>query len=79
MLGVELDGERAVGVRVRRGRHDQELLRAEREVLLSAGAIGSPQLLLLSGIGPADELRDVGVEVRHDLPGVGATCRTTRS
>ena len=46
-------------------------LRAEREVMLSAGAINSPQLLLLSGIGPADELRAAGVQVRHDLPGVG--------
>ena len=42
-----------------------------REVILSAGAIGSPQLLLLSGIGPADQLRSVGVAVNHDLPGVG--------
>ncbi|MGH2944535.1 MAG: GMC family oxidoreductase, partial [Solirubrobacteraceae bacterium] len=47
------------------------LLRAAREVVLCAGAIGSPQLLQLSGIGAADELRDVGVTVRHDLPGVG--------
>ena len=46
-------------------------LRARREVVLSAGAIGSPHLLLLSGIGPAEELRAAGVAVRHDLPGVG--------
>jgi choline dehydrogenase len=71
VLGVEMEGDRAVGVRVRKGRRDSELLRAEREVLLSAGAIGSPQLLLLSGIGPAEELREAGVQVRHDLPGVG--------
>lgn len=45
--------------------------RARREVLLSAGAINSPKLLLQSGIGPADELRQVGVEPVHDLPGVG--------
>ena len=70
-LGVELEGERAIGVRVRRGRGPGELVRAEREVVLCAGAINSPQLLLLSGIGPADELRQVGVPVRHDLPGVG--------
>jgi choline dehydrogenase-like flavoprotein len=44
---------------------------AETEVLASAGAIGSPKLLLLSGIGPADELRALGIEVVHDLPGVG--------
>jgi choline dehydrogenase len=71
VLGVELDGERAVGVRLRKGRRDVEVVRAEREVLLCAGAIGSPQLLLLSGVGPADELRAVGVEDRHNLPGVG--------
>jgi choline dehydrogenase-like flavoprotein len=45
--------------------------RAAREVILSAGAIGSPQLLLLSGIGPADELRPLGIAALHDLPGVG--------
>jgi choline dehydrogenase len=45
--------------------------RARREVVLSGGAINTPQLLLLSGIGPADHLREVGVDVVHDLPGVG--------
>ncbi len=71
VLGVEFDGDRAVGVRLRKGRRDVEVARAGREVLLSAGAIGSPQLLLLSGIGPEQELRTAGVEARHDLPGVG--------
>jgi choline dehydrogenase-like flavoprotein len=71
VLGVELQGDRAVGVRVRKGRRGEELIRCEREVLLSAGAINSPQLLLLSGIGPADELRSAGVQTRHDLRGVG--------
>jgi choline dehydrogenase-like flavoprotein len=71
VLGVELEGTRAVGVRVRKGRNSIEVLHAEREVLLSAGAIGSPQLLLLSGIGAAAELEQAGVQVRHDLPGVG--------
>jgi choline dehydrogenase len=71
VLGVELDGARAVGVRLRSGRHGEEVVRATREVLLSAGAIGSPQLLLLSGIGPAEELRAAGVQPRHELPGVG--------
>jgi len=71
VLGVELDGERAVGVRVRRGRSGVDVVRAAREVLLAAGAIGSPQLLLLSGVGPAEELRAAGVEARHELPGVG--------
>jgi choline dehydrogenase len=58
-------------VKVRKGRRGSEVLRAEREVLLSAGAIGSPQLLLLSGIGAPDELRAAGVQPRHELPGVG--------
>ncbi len=72
VVAVEFEGERAVGVRLRSGRNGVEVARAQREVLLSAGAIGSPHLLLLSGVGPADGLREAGVEVRHDLPGVGA-------
>jgi choline dehydrogenase len=71
VLGLELEGTRARGVRLRRGRGGTETVRAEREVILSAGAIGSPHLLLLSGVGPADELADAGIEARHDLPGVG--------
>jgi choline dehydrogenase len=71
VLAVELDGERAVGVRVRKGRSGVELVRAGREVILSAGAIASPQLLLLSGIGAGEELRAAGVQARHELPGVG--------
>jgi choline dehydrogenase-like flavoprotein len=70
-LGVEFEGTRAVGVRVRIGRRGSDVLRAEREVVLSAGAIGSPQLLQLSGIGDPEELRAVGVSTRHALPGVG--------
>jgi choline dehydrogenase-like flavoprotein len=70
-LGVEFENGRAVGVRLRRGRHGEEVVRASREVLLSAGAIGSPQLLLLSGVGPAEELKAAGVKPLHDLPGVG--------
>jgi choline dehydrogenase len=71
VLGVEVEGGRAVGVRVRDRLRRTASLRAQREVILSAGAIGSPQLLMLSGIGPADDLRSVGVPVLHDLPGVG--------
>jgi len=71
VLGLELEGERATGVRYRDRRGREQVARCGREVLLCAGALQSPQLLLLSGIGPADELRAAGVEVRHDLPGVG--------
>jgi choline dehydrogenase len=71
VLGIELEGERAVGVRVRRGRGGEEVVPAAREVLLCAGAIGSPQLLLLSGIGASEELTQAGVTARHELPGVG--------
>ena len=72
VLGVELDRDRAAGVVVHTRRHGRQVVRAEREVILSAGAIGSPQLLQLSGIGAPDDLRPAGVAVRHDLPGVGA-------
>ena len=68
---VILDGSRATGVLLHRG-PAQKTLTARREVILSAGAFGSPQLLLLSGIGPEPELRAHGIAVRHDLPGVGA-------
>ena len=71
VVGVELEGDRATGVRYRDRRGREQVARAEREVILAGGAIGSPQLLLLSGIGPADHLREVGIEARHDLPGVG--------
>ncbi len=67
---VLTEGGRAVGVAWREGERPQEA-RVEREVVLSGGAINSPQLLMLSGIGPAAHLREVGIEVVHDLPGVG--------
>jgi choline dehydrogenase-like flavoprotein len=67
---IVIEGNRAVGVAIASGR-ELEIVRAEREVLVSSGAIGSPKLLLQSGIGPADHLRSVGIDVRHDLPGVG--------
>ena len=72
VTGVELAGDRAVGVRHRGRRGGERVARAGREVILAAGAIGSPQILMLSGIGPADHLREVGAAIRHDLPGVGA-------
>jgi choline dehydrogenase len=61
---------RAVGVEYRLG-GERLQARAQCEVILSAGAIGSPQILLLSGIGPAEELKKNGVTVVHNLPGVG--------
>jgi choline dehydrogenase len=69
--GIMFEGTRATGVRVLQGTSTVEV-RAEREVILCGGAIGSPQLLLLSGIGPAEHLRQIGIPVRHELPGVGA-------
>jgi choline dehydrogenase-like flavoprotein len=68
---ILLEGDRAVGVEVASG-NALETIRADREVLVSSGAIGSPKLLLQSGIGPAAHLKSAGVEVRHDLPGVGS-------
>ena len=67
---VLFEGHRAVGVAYYAGNTLREL-RARREVVLSAGAFGSPQLLMLSGIGAPEELRRHGIPVRHALPGVG--------
>jgi choline dehydrogenase-like flavoprotein len=67
---VLIEDGRAVGLRYRR-RGRVHRLRARREVILSAGAFGSPQLLMLSGIGPEEELRPHGIAVARDLPGVG--------
>lgn len=67
---VLIEGNRAVGIELEvQGR--AERIYANREVAVCGGAINSPQLLMLSGIGPADHLRDVGVAVVHDLPSVG--------
>ncbi|HZB21529.1 MAG TPA: GMC family oxidoreductase N-terminal domain-containing protein [Blastococcus sp.] len=65
------DGLVATGVEYRTTDGAVETVTATREVVLSAGAIGSPQLLLLSGVGPADELAQVGIACRLDLPDVG--------
>ncbi|MBT8065243.1 MAG: choline dehydrogenase [Gammaproteobacteria bacterium] len=66
---IVFDGDRAAGIEYRR-RGRNHTARGGR-IILSGGAINSPQLLMLSGVGPADHLRTVGIEVRHDLPGVG--------
>jgi choline dehydrogenase len=77
--GLIFDGRRAVGARWRQGAHNGDdnrgVMRSARcrgEVLLTAGAIGSPQILMLSGIGPAEHLREHGIEVLLDRPGVGS-------
>ena len=68
---VLLDGKRAVGVAYESNGKPQEA-KAGREVVLSGGAINSPHLLMLSGIGPADELDEHRIEMVHELRGVGA-------
>jgi choline dehydrogenase-like flavoprotein len=65
-----LDGKRVTGL-VMRQRGSERTLRAAREVILAAGAIGSPQIMQLSGIGPGAVLQPLGIEVRHELKGVG--------
>ncbi|WP_324709705.1 GMC family oxidoreductase [Pseudomonas citronellolis] len=71
---ILLQGGQACGVRVtHKGQHLE--LKARREVLLSAGVFGSPQLLMLSGIGPEAELKPHGIRVQHELPGVGQNLR----
>ncbi len=67
VLGLAIEGGRCIGVRLAAGR----VVRPENEVLLCAGAIDSPRLLMLSGVGPADDLRSLGIPVACDLPDVG--------
>lgn len=67
---VIFDGTRATGLQVRRGM-GRQVLRARREVILSLGAFGTPQVLMLSGIGPEDHLRAHGIPVVAALEGVG--------
>ena len=69
-----LEGSRCVGVRYS-VRGQKREARAAREVIVSAGAIASPQLLELSGIGQAERLKRLGIKVHHDLPGVGENLR----
>jgi len=70
VTSVTFDDDRAVGVEYQQD-GTTRTAEARQEVVLSAGAINSPQLLMLSGIGPAEHLRDHGIEVRADRPGVG--------
>ena len=70
---ILFDGKRAIGVEVESG---GETFTAEaEEIILSSGAIGSPQILMLSGVGPAGQLQALGIPVGHDLPGVGQNMR----
>ncbi|MGI5144498.1 GMC family oxidoreductase [Streptomyces sp. CA-106110] len=68
---VTMDGDRCTGVEYSVG-NDLVIARSQAEVVLCAGAVGSPQLLMLSGIGPQEHLRQLGIETLVDLPGVGA-------
>ena len=67
---IFLENDRAVGIEVSE-KGQKYRIEAEKEIILSAGALNSPQILMLSGIGPADHLRNIGSNVSHDLPGVG--------
>ncbi|WAH61126.1 GMC family oxidoreductase N-terminal domain-containing protein [Pseudomonas silvicola] len=69
---VVLEHGRAVGVEVVQPNGQVVVHHAAREVIVSSGAIGSPKLLMQSGIGPADHLREVGIKVEHAMPGVGS-------
>ncbi|MGO1120801.1 choline dehydrogenase [Rhodovibrionaceae bacterium A322] len=70
-LNLDYEGSKVVGLTYKQG-NDIKKVRASREVIVSSGAINSPQLLQLSGIGPAALLKEQGIEVKADLPGVGA-------
>jgi choline dehydrogenase len=71
---IDLDGKRATGITYRQGGQTRQV-KARRDVILSGGAINTPQLLQISGIGNADDLGAIGVAVKHALPGVGRNFR----
>ncbi len=70
---ILFEGKRAVGVEVESG--GEVFTAYGEEIILSSGAVGSPQILLLSGVGPAAHLKKIGIPVVHDLPGVGQNLR----
>jgi len=67
---ILFEGKRAVGIAYKRGGQEVEI-RARKEIILSGGAVNSPQMLQISGVGPAKLLQELGVPVVHDLPAVG--------
>jgi choline dehydrogenase len=69
--GIMFEGKRAVGVRWRQG-NENRMARCRGEVILAAGSIGSTQIMLLSGVGPAQQLAEYGIPIVADRPGVGA-------
>lgn len=71
VLRILIENKRATGIVVHRNNREENIY-AAREVIVTSGAIGSPKLLMQSGIGPADHLKSVGVTIQHDLPGVGS-------
>jgi choline dehydrogenase len=70
VTSLVMEGKRVKGIAYERGKQ-KFMEHCSREVILSAGAINSPQILMLSGIGPAAHLNEMGIKVVHDLPGVG--------
>ncbi|WP_424965288.1 GMC family oxidoreductase [Dinoroseobacter sp. S375] len=68
---IVLDGKKATGLRYRDKSGTEQTLTVKREIILSGGAINSPQILMLSGIGDPDHLKENGIEPVHSLPGVG--------
>ncbi|MCL4156411.1 UNVERIFIED_CONTAM: hypothetical protein GTU68_015268, partial [Idotea baltica] len=68
---VIFEGKTATGSKIERGRSNVSTVKARREVILCAGAIGSPQILMLSGIGNAEDLRSHGIDVLRDAPDMG--------
>jgi len=67
---ILFDGKKAIGIEVKI-KNEVKKIYADKEVILSGGSINSPQLLLVSGVGPAEHLKDKGINVVHDLEGVG--------
>ena len=74
VMRILFEGRKAVGIQYKSG-SGERVVRARREVVLCGGAINSPQLLQISGVGPAGLLKDIGVPVVHELPGVGENLR----